>query len=898
MNKRLVLIILSGLLFVSVRSGLAQAASVLVETENFDQSGGWVVDQQFMDHMGSPFLLAHGINRAVADASTTVTFPETGNYRVWVRTRDWTGYWKEPFVTSDSPRYAQGAPGKFLVGVNGQYLETVFGTENAGWHWQDGGMVTINQTEVTLTLHDLTGYEGRCDAILFTTDSELIPPNEDPAMKVWRRSLLGIPEVPVEAGHYDLVVIGGGMAGTCAAISAAREGLAVALIQDRPVLGGNNSSEVRVHLGGTVNHAPYPKIGDIVNELDSGKSGNRGPAENYADDKKLVIVRKESNIDLFLEYRGNEVEMSGSSIVAVIAESTRNGQRLRFTGRTFADCTGDGVIGYLAGADWEMTVTDSSATRMGASNLWRVIDTGAPVAFPHLPWALNLYGKAIPTNDLGNWFWEGGFSHDPFEQEEYIRDWNFRAVYGAWDALKNDRNLHPNSLIEWHAYIAGKRESRRLLGDVILTRDDLFNSVVYPDGCVPTSWSVDLHYANDTYGKNNGLAGDEFISRYIPTNYPRPYWVPYRCLYSRNIANLFMAGRNISVTHEALGTVRVMRTTGMMGEIVGLAAAICKEQDSTPRGVYTDHLSELKRLMGRADEQPPAAPAGLRSLSGEGSVFLEWNANTESDLNSYTVFRSQVSGEGYVQIATVGTNQYTDTSVENGLVYYYVVAAVDSSFNQSGYSEEVRGMPKSILDKIGRNLALDAEITVSSTYLTTYPSVYLNDGDDGLPDFDNKKRWLSSASSIPDYVTLTWPEPRYLSVCRIVSGWNNGNATVDPISEFVLQYYDGQAWIDIPKTETIDNPLTVWTRVFPAVRSDQFRLKVITTPGNISRLWEIEFYHPQADLNQDGVVSLPDLIHFHSGWLMNSESLIADLDFDGTMVNFLDFSILSEFWGW
>ena len=591
------------------------ATTVLVETESFDNKGGWVADQQFMDQMGSPFLLAHGITSPVADAITTITLPKTGIYRIWVRTRDWTAWWKEPYYTMSSLKYSAGeGPGRFEVLVNGEALTPAepFGSQSAQWYWQDGGTVVIDTPMVSLRLHDLTGYEGRCDAIVLTTGIAFTPPNEDPAMRLWRQSLREDPAV-TQVGHYDLVVVGGGMAGCCAAISGARQGLSVALIQDRPVLGGNNSSEVRVGARGATNFSPYPKIGDIVSELDSGVD-NRGSTPSYlaADQRKFDVVLNEPNIDLYLNYRGNEVETDSSSIVAVIAEGTTTdpdirstglssvaGERLRFTAGCFADCTGDGVIGYLAGADWDMTVSDGQVHRMGRSNLWRFVSGGQNIVMGPYLWALDLYnevsGKArFPTNSLGDWFWESGFFHDPFDENEYLRDWNFRAAYGAWDALKNHMG-RTDYYAQWQAYISGKRETRRLLGDIILDDDDFFDSVSYPDGCVPTSWGRDLHYPNTTW--YSGFEGDAFISSYTSPGYSVPYWIPYRCLYSRNIDNLFMAGRDISVTHEGLGPVRVMRTCGMMGEIVGMAASLCKKHDVNPRAVYTDHLGELQALM-------------------------------------------------------------------------------------------------------------------------------------------------------------------------------------------------------------------------------------------------------------------------------------------------------------
>lgn len=154
--------------------------------------------------------------------------------------------------------------------------------------------------------------------------------------------------------------------------------------------------------------------------------------------------------------------------------------------------------------------------------------------------------------------------------------------------------MYKNRKLGWVAYVAGKRESRRLLGDYILKEDDLKKYVVHEDGTAATTWTIDLHYPDPKNTAN--FPGEEFksIAKHSPIY---PYPIPYRCLYSRNVDNLFMAGRNISVTHVALGTVRVMRTTGMMGEVVGMAASLCKKYGETPRGIYRKHLADLKALM-------------------------------------------------------------------------------------------------------------------------------------------------------------------------------------------------------------------------------------------------------------------------------------------------------------
>ena len=610
-------------LFVLLLATPSHAQTVLVETEQFEDLGGWVHDSQFMDQMGSPYLLAHGLGVPVEDATTTVRLPRPGTYRVWVRTYDWVGRWN-----------AAGTPGKFQILVDGRPLETTFGTEGAEWHWQDGGTVRIAEKQVDLALHDLTGFEGRCDAIVFTADMDFMPPNNDPEMRVFREGMLGLSHDAETAGRYDLVVVGGGIAGTCAAISGARLGLSVALIQDRPVLGGNNSSEIRVWLQGARNKAPYPRVGDIVAELEQKRRAHYGPkntADLYEDERKLGLAEAEENLDLFTLHRANGVEMDGPAIAAVMAQHTVTGKRLRFQGRLFADCTGDGCLGAMAGADCEMTTTG----HMGRCNLWNVIETDRPQSFPRCPWALDLTDKPFRgrstsnpnTLELGGWYWESGFDHDPIEKGEYIRDWNFRAMYGAWDAMKNVDRVLPNHKLNWAAFVSGKRESRRLLGDVVLTKKDVMESVRYEDGCVPTGWKIDLHLPDPRFEK--GFEGDAFLSYAEFTDFPQPYWIPYRCLYSRNTPNLFMAGRDISVTHEALGTSRVMRTGGCMGEIVGMAASLCTKFEASPRGVYQQYLGELKQLMERGVGKPVPPPAALKDVGR--NAALEATVVTSGD---------------------------------------------------------------------------------------------------------------------------------------------------------------------------------------------------------------------------------------------------------------------------
>ncbi|QDT69966.1 hypothetical protein MalM25_29100 [Planctomycetes bacterium MalM25] len=597
---------------------------VLVETEAFDDLGGWVVDQQFMDQMGSPYLLAHGLGVPVLDGETTVTIPAAGEYRVWVRTRDWVAPWNAP-----------GAPGKFQIAIDGKTLSTTFGTEGAEWHWQDGEVITLGES-AHVRLHDLTGFEGRCDAILLAKDPEFTPPDGGEELATLRGKLLGWDRAPEDAGEYDLVVVGGGIAGSCAAVSAARLGLSVALVQDRPVLGGNGSSEVRVWPHGHSDYEPYPHVGDVVDEMWPDRPIREHPnpqgPEAFDDRPPLEIAKAEPNLTLFLEHRGNAAQANDNHVEHVIAQHTRSGRRVRIRGRWFLDSTGDGVVGALVGADYEYAPTG----HMGTTNLWSVGEVeenehklkclcedddplslnfataATPQPFPRCPWAADMSDVQFPgrpgtktfnatgLDQLGNWFWESGFDRDTVAEAELIRDLNFRSMYGAWDVLKNVDKLHTNHRLKWAAYIAGKRESRRLMGDVVLTADDFRDMTEFEDAAYPCTWHIDIHSPHPEYfAKDDKNAFFSTFTRGKEYQYAGPYWAPYRTLYSRNLDNLFMAGRDISVSQDGLGAVRVMRTCGMMGEIVAMAASICKEHDCTPRDVYAEHLDELKGLMLR-----------------------------------------------------------------------------------------------------------------------------------------------------------------------------------------------------------------------------------------------------------------------------------------------------------
>ncbi len=279
-TKRTVLISL--LLFLNLTS---YAVVLLVETESFGDKGGWVLDQQFMDQMGSPYLMAHGMGKPVANATTNITFPpETGTYYIYVRTFNWTSPWT-----------STNGPGKFTLKIGNKKLPVVLGDKGSEWMWQSAGKITVKDLQTTVSLVDLTGFNGRCDAIYFTTEERNVPPSDIKELALFRKKMLNIPAIPPEETEsYDFVVVGGGIAGMCASAAASRLGCKVALINDRPVLGGNNSSEIRVHLGGSIELEPNKGLGRMIREFGHSREAtpNRETTTKTAKRVNLSLMKE------------------------------------------------------------------------------------------------------------------------------------------------------------------------------------------------------------------------------------------------------------------------------------------------------------------------------------------------------------------------------------------------------------------------------------------------------------------------------------------------------------------------------------------------------------------------------------------------------------------------------
>jgi hypothetical protein len=580
----------------------------VVEAERFSKPGGWQVDTQFIESMGSPYLIAHGLGKPVADASTQVLVPEDGDYRIWVRTIDWSERLKRP-----------GGAGRFTLSMNGSKVGGELGAGDASWKWELAGNSQLKKGEATISLADLTGFDGRVDAVLFSSDNDLTPPEKVGFHERLEWKIPGVENQIETTEKYDLVVVGGGYGGLGAAISAARMGSKVALIQNRDVLGGNGSSEVRVWAKGDMPPSEY-RFADIIKEIQDQAKTSPAPAEQFVDDKKEKVVRAEDKITLFLDNHAYGLDMAGGSISAVNVLEVKTGKLRKIPGTLFADCTGHGFIGQWAGAD----LTMAAGGRMGMSNMWTWASGAEGATFAEKDWMLkfNESGFPYPRNGHAEWFWESGFDRHPIDELEVTRDYNLLANFSAWNSMKNhgafaarDPKSHANAELTWMAYIGGTRETQQILGEVILKGDDVDQKKEFTDGIVLTTWSIDLHYPEKKYVAT--LPEHPFISKAIhrmAVDKRIGYPIPYRCFYSRSIPNLFMAGRNISVDRDALGTIRVMKTIGMMGVAVGRAAALCIVKDCLPKDVYHKHLDAAKNLWRQPGDKRFNSPNELREF--------------------------------------------------------------------------------------------------------------------------------------------------------------------------------------------------------------------------------------------------------------------------------------------
>lgn len=431
---------------------------------------------------------------------------------------------------------------------------------------------------------------------------------------------------PQQRLQAELLIVGGGLAGVCAALAAARDGLDVVLIQDRPVLGGNASSEVRLWANGATSHMGnnnrWAREGGIIGEImEENLWRNKEGNPVLFDMVLLDIVQAQPGVTLLLNTVVTDIEKSGRRLLSVQAFNAINQTRYQVSATQFIDASGDGVLGYLAGAAHrvgaesveefgeKMAPGENFGHKLGHSIYFYTKRTAQPVRFVAPSFALKEI-TAIPRykrlsselNGCDLWWLEWGGRLDTVHESETIKWELWKIVWGVWDYIKNSGEFPDadNLTIEWVGLIPGKRESRRFLGETMLCQQDIIEQRDHYDAVAYGGWSIDLHPADGVYSEHDGCR--QFHSK-------GTYTIPFRALYSQSLDNLLLTGRLISATHVAFGSARVMCTCGVLGEVVGRAAALCQQQQITPAELaQPERVGQLQQHLLRQGAFIPRHP--------------------------------------------------------------------------------------------------------------------------------------------------------------------------------------------------------------------------------------------------------------------------------------------------
>lgn len=582
--------------------------TIYLDAYRFREYGGWKLDSQFAPLIGSSYLLACGMPGEPVGIARTSLPLEKGRWRFWVRTKNW---------------YPSHSPGTFRLLVNGTPTGVTLGNlPTHAWHWQCAGDADVPGGEVTLEAEDLTGWFGRFAAVIVTRDMDFMPERPKDAFLRQRAELLELDETPRDLGCYDLIVAGGGPAGMPLAIAAARHGARVLILHNRPVLGGNGSREANIFYSGAASRQMNAREGGIAEEA---MRVYRGEHRCFGD-VYTALVDAETNLDYVLSVHVCGCTTENGHIRSVTARDIFTGAYVTASAKLFADCTGDGWLGYYAGAKyrygreaaWEydedfapaqpdnctLSGTLMSGVRERGNGRPMFEDVGHPVTFTAPDWAPKFpegraFGRNIDRVGL-QWWLEAPNNIDDLYDGEQARDELMRINLGYFDYLKNRWHLKEraaNYRFSGMNLFNARRESRRFIGDYVLNQNDCVAGRIFDDTVAHLGWPIDLHHVRGIY---SGLEGPFFSNTHI-----RLTGFPYRCLYSKNVPNLFFAGRCASVSHIALGTARVQNTIAASAQAAGTAAALCVRYGCNPRDIGTNHFAELQQILLRDDQYIP-----------------------------------------------------------------------------------------------------------------------------------------------------------------------------------------------------------------------------------------------------------------------------------------------------
>jgi hypothetical protein len=444
---------------------------------------------------------------------------------------------------------------------------------------------------------------------------------------------------PTQKHQVDFCVVGGGMAGLCAALAAARHGARVALMHDRPVFGGNASSECRVHISGADIHNSRKNMREtgILEEIRM-ENLFRNPNRSFSIWDTLLYekVMAEPNIVPLLNCSCLEAEMDGDALRAVTGWQLTTQTRQRVEAAIFADCSGDGVLAPLTGAAFRMgrearaeyqesiAPLEADARTMGMTCLFQSREYPTPQPFEPPSWA-NRYDSCaeLPYGakrhrwwQMGYWWVELGGEQDSIRDTERVRDELLKIVFGIWDHIKNrceQSEQARNWALDWIQFLPAKRESRRYVGAHVLTQNDIAAGGKFDDLVAYGGWSMDDHHPAGFHAVKVGAPATIFHPA------PCPYGIPYRALYSRNVRNLMFAGRDASCTHAAMSSTRVMGTGCSMGQAVGTAAALAVARNIAPAAMGT-HIVELQQTLLRDDAYLPGVRQAFAAAVSEATL--------------------------------------------------------------------------------------------------------------------------------------------------------------------------------------------------------------------------------------------------------------------------------------
>lgn len=447
--------------------------------------------------------------------------------------------------------------------------------------------------------------------------------------------------------NVDFCVIGGGLAGMCAAIAAARNGIKTLLMHDRPVLGGNASSEIRVWICGA--HGDNNRETGILEEIQlENLYRNTSPNFSIWDTVLYEKVRFQENLTLLLNCSCNDAVMDGNRIKSVTGWQLTTQIRHVVKAKLFADCSGDSILAPLSGAEFrhgrepklefneDAAPGSGDSKTMGMTCMMQLREMDSPQPFTPPTWAHKYTSdEQLPNrpHDMMHspgfvWIELGG-NQDTIADTEEIRDELLKAALGVWDHIKNRGDHHAdNWTLEWLGFLPGKRESRRYIGDYLLTENDIRSGEVFSDIIAYGGWPVDDHHPDGFDNKTAPWYG----SMHPPV--PSPYSIPYRTLYSKNIENLFFAGRNISASHIGISSTRVMGTCAILGQAVGTAAAVAARHNLSPRGIYKEKITKVQELLMQDDCYLPGMTRSIAPCCTDAKLTAS-NGNPEPLRNGH-----------------------------------------------------------------------------------------------------------------------------------------------------------------------------------------------------------------------------------------------------------------------